>query len=245
MKTRLIISILAIVAPALWLKKTYGAASGKELDWILAPTAALINMVTDLHFVRESGLGWIDPTHNAVIAPSCAGINFLIVAFCAVGLRGVWSFRSPIAQLGWVAAALPAVFAATLMVNTLRIRLLIELHHLDIYGARFTPELAHLIGGVIIYYGSLLCLFWWVSVILKRRAPVANATGWAPPPWAWWLVPPAGYLLITLVAPLVTGNFLSDVAAFTRHATTVVLLSVALSLPGLVVTLIPRSTKGA
>ncbi len=74
---------------------------------------------------------------------------------------------------------------------------------------------------------------------------MANATGWAPPPWAWWLVPPAGYLLITLGAPLVTGNFLSDVAAFTRHATTVVLLSGALSLPGLVVTLIPRSIKGS
>jgi exosortase K len=232
MKTRLIITVLLIAAPALWLKKFYGTATSESLDWILTPTATLVNIVPGMHFIREPGLGWFDSAQSAAIVPSCAGVNFLIVAFAVLSLCGVWNLRSPFAQLVWTAVTALAALAATVVVNALRIWLSMELYHIDIYTAQLTPALIHRVCGVTIYYTSLLCLFCLASAILHRVDRISKTTGnCLSVDWGWWLAPLIGYLLVTLGAPLVTGNYRDNVTAFTEHAVTIMVISVLLSLP--------------
>ena len=73
-----------VIALAVALKRYYSLAEAGSLAWILAPTARCVELVTGIPFTFEQGTGFVNIEHRAVIAPACAGINFLIIVFCMV-----------------------------------------------------------------------------------------------------------------------------------------------------------------
>jgi len=78
--TRIAQCVVAL-AGALALKLHYSTASADQLRWILAPTAALVELVSGASFEFESRAGYISRERGFLIANSCAGVNFLIAAF--------------------------------------------------------------------------------------------------------------------------------------------------------------------
>ena len=64
----------------LLLKRHYSLAGADQLDWMLAPTARLVSWFTSAQPVLERGVGYVDFTRGIIVAPACAGINFMIMA---------------------------------------------------------------------------------------------------------------------------------------------------------------------
>jgi len=87
MKRKLIWSaqLLVVVLCALALKVYYSTATPDELRWILAPTTALVELLSGRSFTFESYAGYMSSDHRFVIAVSCAGVNF------ADGVLDAWA----------------------------------------------------------------------------------------------------------------------------------------------------------
>jgi exosortase K len=167
-------------------KQYFRSASADDLRWLLAPTARCVSVLTHSHFTHAVGLGYVDRDVNFVIAPVCAGLNFMLAAILALTFgwsAGMQSWRTTAERL---VAIVGLAYAATIVVNTLRISLSIETHA----GGEL-----HRIEGVIVYLGGLCALY---AAARRLDDGTIRSTRWL-------AVPIAAYLLITLLLPLAHG----------------------------------------
>ncbi len=146
----------ALIAVALVIagKQYFRDATAGDLGWLLAPTATCVSAVTGSHFVAEAGVGYTDRAVGFEIAPVCAGLQFMLAAILALvigWLPGMVTWRTMARRL---AAAVVAAYAATIVVNTLRIAIAIRLHAHHLGG-----EDLHRLEGVIVYLGGLCALY--------------------------------------------------------------------------------------
>ncbi|HEX6283900.1 MAG TPA: exosortase K, partial [Pyrinomonadaceae bacterium] len=110
--------LLLVLLCALWLKFYYSTATADDLLWILAPTTALVELLSGRQFEFESYAGYMSSDHRFVIAVPCAGVNFLITAFLMLALRRLW--RGRFQSINWTFIPLAAMlaFVVTLLANT-------------------------------------------------------------------------------------------------------------------------------
>lgn len=133
-------------------KTYYRHATADELSWLLAPTAVCVSAATDTHFVRERGVGYVDRDAAFEIVPECAGLHFLLCALVVLVVAA--------APATWPAAgkslaiAIAGAYAATIVVNTLRIVIAVRLHEHAIGGADL-----HRLEGTVVYLGGLCALY--------------------------------------------------------------------------------------
>ncbi|MFH0782858.1 MAG: exosortase K [Pseudomonadota bacterium] len=195
------------------LKYHFSRATSDDLSWILRPLAFAVEKLTALSFHPESGAGYVSSDGLIIIAPVCAGVNFLIVVL----LTGAGTvimipsrFRQKCLRLALV---LVTAYLFTLMVNTLRIISAIELYRMDIYGNWFTAERMHRVAGILLYFPALL----WYSLAFQRlfagkhSSPIIGCC-------LFW------YLGVSLGVPLLTGSFQNSGSRFYEHGIAVVIL---------------------
>jgi exosortase K len=224
----LVILGLALAA-ALALKLHYSAASADDLRWILAPTAGLVELATGAGFVAEAGTGYLSTELRYLIAPSCAGVNFLIVAFCALSFGFVRPHRRAAENALIAAASAAAAFAAALVANTLRIALAIWLHVHAVSWGWLTPDRLHRVAGVAVYLTLLLALFAAARrLAARRRAHPATTSPARDTPSAGMWLPVCAYLGVALLVPLINGGHAR--ADFWEHAAVVVAVLVGAAL---------------
>ena len=122
-----IAQFVVVLAGAFLLKLSYSAASADQLRWILAPTTALVELLSGASFEFESYSGYMSSDRRFLIAGSCAGVNFLITAFLMLSLRKLLGDRSQ--KLDWIFIPTAAViaFLATIIANTARITIALQL----------------------------------------------------------------------------------------------------------------------
>jgi exosortase K len=166
------IAIIAMLAITYVLKRHYSAADVESLQWILAPTAWLVEAVTRAPFVFEQHVGYVNQELRFAIAPSCAGVNFMIVTICAASVGFVTYMRTLRAKLALVLVSVALAYLATLGVNSVRIviALLLEAHPLSIAG--LSPARIHHAEGIVVYFTSLSALYVFADRLLARtKAP--------------------------------------------------------------------------
>ncbi len=115
-KSDQIIYYLIILTVALGLKFHYSRAGSDDLEWILKPTAGLCQLITSVEFEYESGSGYISRERRIIIAPSCAGVNFMIAAFVLAAVTGLRHFQKVRLKIFWLAGS----FALAYLANTSR-----------------------------------------------------------------------------------------------------------------------------
>lgn len=166
--------LVAALAAAYALKRHYSLAAPDDLGWILRPTAALVSAVTGAAFVAERHVGFVSSELYFVIGPSCAGVNFLIAAFCAGAVGLVPQARGAGRKLALLLGCAAAAYLATLAVNTLRIVLAIELHRGQSSIAGMSGDELHRALGVVVYFASLMVLYLAAFALWQRsqRAPL-------------------------------------------------------------------------
>jgi exosortase K len=157
------IANLACIACALGLacglKAFYSRAGFAELDWVLAPTRRLVEWLTGADFQPEPGRGYLCRERCYLIAPACAGVNFLIVAFVSLSCGLVHTRRSLAGRAAWLTVSALAAYGVTLLANAVRIALAMRLYE---SGATFGPLSAaqlHCALGIATYLAFLYALF--------------------------------------------------------------------------------------
>jgi exosortase K len=204
---------------AVALKAHYSTAPVDRLGWIMRPTAGLVELCTGLPFEREAGAGYANQEHRVVIAKPCAGVNFLIVAFCMLAFTLVGRAGAGRRPFLMVAAALAAAYAATLVVNGVRITIALR-HAGDAAGNGWlTPEQVHRLEGIVVYFAALTGLSCIARLIVRARVRPAVAL----------VVPLGWYAAMTLGVPLLNGAMRHDAARFGEHALWVLGVPVVLS----------------
>jgi exosortase K len=177
------VGLFATLALVVVGKQYFRTATADDLRWLLAPTARCVSVLTHTHFTHLAGAGYVDRDVSFVIAPVCAGLNFMLAAIIALAVA--WYARMTtwrelgVRLVGIVAAA----YAATIVVNTLRISLSIETHA----GGEL-----HRLEGIVVYLGGLCAVY---AAARRGEPPAKRAIA----------IPFVAYLVITLVLPLCHG----------------------------------------
>jgi exosortase K len=223
---------------AFGLKYHYSRAGSDDLLWILNPTAGLVELVSGIQFEHETNTGFVNRGYRTIIAPSCAGINFLIVAFCMALFSGIHSIKRLWAKLSWLTMSFLSAYVLTLGVNTIRIIVSIYSCDANIYLGWLTPQRVHRLEGIVIYF-FFLCLFY--MIIIKVVEQITSNTGIKKQPdirnqsgttdflrWLWaGLIPLFWYSLVTIGVPLLNGALQVNATRFTEHGGMVLTASLA------------------
>jgi exosortase K len=212
--------LAVVLLCALALKSYYSTATPDELRWILAPTTTLVELLSGRSFVFESYTGYMSSDHTFVIAVSCAGVNFLLTAFLMIALRRLW--RDRFEGVSWRFLPLAAAFAyvATLIANTTRIYIALEIQRRAIEVNWLTGNQLHRLEGIVIYFAFLLLLF---MLIERMDSPTPLRLKRV------LLFPLVIYYATTLGMPLANGSFRQP--AFWEHFGFVLALPLILLLP--------------
>ena len=215
------------------LKIHYSKAGSDALIWILAPTANLVEWTSGIPFEYEAQTGFVNTAQRFIIAPSCAGVNFLIVAFCMAAFCGLHLLRRQMHKLLWLAISGLSAYVLTIAVNTLRIISSIYIYRMDIYGGWLTPERMHRMAGIVIYF-FFLCLFYMIinkGLDRLRLRICRKSSGDIRPEhgrsdyfrWTSITVTPLfWYALITLGVPLMNAAYIGNATRFAEHIGTVI-----------------------
>ncbi len=229
-------SALAILI-AVGLKAHYSTASVDRLGWIMRPTAGLVELCTGLPFEWEAGAGYVNQEHRVVIAKPCAGVNFLIMAFCMLAFTLIGRAGAGRRPFPMVAAALAAAYAATVIVNGVRIMIALRHDGDGVGNGWLTPEQLHRLEGIVVYFAALTGLYCLARLIARAsggrpgRSPVEHPTASRLGRSSIVFVPLGWYAAMTLGVPLLNGAMSKDAAQFGEHALWV--LGVPLVLSGI------------
>ncbi len=225
MSNRFIIKVTIMIiclTIACGLKYQYSNGSSDSLAWILEPTAYLVEVTGDMRFEKESGAGFVDHERGIIIAPSCSGVNFMIIVFCLSAYTGIIKIQKTGQQFMWIIISLAGAYIYTLLVNTFRIHLSIYSIRTDFLQAWLSGETVHLIEGVLIFFISLIILN---SLLNRIMAPDFSKRSETPCSFSRRLFLPVSiYLFFTLLVPLFNHGGLTRDNNFSRH-TFIVLIS--------------------
>jgi exosortase K len=159
------------------LKYFYSTASVNQLRWILAPTTALVELISGQRFQFESYAGYINTEHSFLIAASCAGVNFLITAFLMLALGHLWRNRSQSLSWKFIPYAGLIAYLATLLANTVRITTALQLRAMRIESGLFSPGQLHRFEGIFVYFGFLLLLYVVSDFLCNATPPASDEAG--------------------------------------------------------------------
>ena len=182
------------------LKLFYSKAGTEHLTWILAPTAWWVRILSGVYFEPVPGMGYINHDLQFIIARSCSGVQFMIIAVAALifsfvhrASSGEESFppqKKPSLKKGvlWILLSLLLSYLFTIFVNGLRILLSMDLPPLleslfssgsavfpgaaGICSGRMTPGKLHTLIGTVVYFSSLFVIFHLADILsLKLFCP--------------------------------------------------------------------------
>lgn len=183
-----IIGILLILG----MKYLYAGADCEGLRWILGPTARWVEVLSGIPFAYEPGMGYANHGLRFLIAPSCSGVQFMIVtaamlifsfSHLAAGSRMGGRILRTALGLGWVASSLLLSYVITVFVNGLRILAAIYLpavfERSGAFRGPMTPHRLHTMIGALVYFAALLTVHRLVGFLFARfhgtdkdRAPI-------------------------------------------------------------------------
>src|SRR6476661_7315471 len=183
---------------ALALKFYYSTATADDLLWILRPTTTLVELLSGQHFEFESYAGYMSSDRRFVIAVPCAGVNFLITAFLMLALRRLWRERFRGIRWRYIPFAGVLAYLVTLIANTTRIWLALELRARAVAISGLTNNQLHRLEGIVVYFTFLLLLF-----VLLERFDSAKPVSFV----RVLLFPLLIYYAMTIGVPLLNGSY--------------------------------------
>jgi exosortase K len=227
-----------ILLTAWGLKYHYSRAGSEELVWVLAPTAGLVELISGIPFEIEAHSGFISQGYRIVIAPACAGINFLIIAFCMATFSGLHAYERHRSKLFWLGSSLLSAYLLTIFVNMIRIIVSIYSYNAQIQLGWLTAPRIHRLEGIVIYFFFLSLFYMIINKVIyrlcskaARKKPAVGqsdfvktnnfdrvCTGLTPLFW---------YGLITLGVPLINGALQENATRFAEHSIMVLAASSA------------------
>ena len=213
--------LLLVLLCALGLKAFYSSATPDDLLWILTPTTVLVELLSGRQFAFEEYAGYMSSDHRFVIAVPCAGVNFLITAFLMLALRRLWLRRFQPVSWSFIPVTALLAYVATLLANTTRIWLALEMQAQSAWLTWLTNNQLHRLEGIVVYFLFLMLLF-----VLTERFETAKPVSLARAS----LFPLLIYYTTTLGIPLLNGSYRRG-TTFWEHSAFVLVLPWLVILP--------------
>lgn len=214
---------LAGILCAVGLRYYYGHAGSDELKWILGPVAGWAKCLCGLDFVYQTGVGYINHPLRFIIAPSCSGIRFLMIAMLMMLFTFVHRMKTWKRGAVWTGLCLVSAYAYTVFVNGIRIVLSICIP-IWMEQGRFhiewlTSERLHTMIGTTVYFTALLLLYQAVDRLLYicgkagREEPYGDLGG-----RLWYVVPMFWYISLVLLLPFLHRAVGADQTGFLEYS---------------------------
>jgi exosortase K len=213
------LTYLSTTLVAVGIKAHYSRATVADLAWVLEPTAGVVGWVRRQPLVLDTDVGWTAPDRSFVIAPACAGINFLILVFTVSVLAFAHRLRGPQQRCAWFLVAACAAYLLTITVNALRIVVAVALYHAQVHAGWLTPERVHRLAGSTIYLAGLWLAWAAFDLLSARLRDEPRSSAWAS------TIVPAAYFAMTVVVPLLNGAWQHFGSHYAEHAITVSLVA--------------------
>jgi exosortase K len=151
---------IALALGLAWaLKAFYSRADFESLMWVLSPTRRLVQWLTAVRFEPEPGQGYLSRDRLYLIAPACAGVNFMIIAFVSLVAGLVHTRNTLPGRLALLVGSGLAAYGATVLANGARIALALKLHAAGATFGPLTADRLHCAVGVTVYLVFLFALF--------------------------------------------------------------------------------------
>ncbi len=177
------------------LRYYYSQADSDGLRWILAPVAGWVRVLSGHAFAWLPGAGYVNHSLRFLIAPSCSGVQFLIIAGGMLLFSFLHDMGTGKKRVLWTVSSPVLAYVYTVFVNGVRISLSIDLPPLlmetGLLPGCLTAERLHTVIGVFVYFGSLLFLYRLTEYLIR---PGSRRNVLAPVFW---------YFLVVLLLPAV------------------------------------------
>lgn len=206
-------------------------ADSDGLIWLLAPIAWWVRGISGITFSYEPGVGYVSHALRFILAPSCAGSQFLII--CMVTLTVSFVHRMETWKKGfiWTGFSMAASYLYTILINGIRILLSIRipqmLEETSFYGKWISPEKLHTLIGTSVYFVSLLAVFFLADVFSGRMADEGNIH-----PVRIYIQPVFWYAFFVIVIPFLNRMYRNNYEGFAEYAR--LIISVCLIVTGTV-----------
>lgn len=236
----------------LGIKYYYSLADCDSLLWILTPTTRWVEFLSGIPFIYQSGTGYVNHSLRLLIAPSCSGVQFMIITLATLVFSFVHLTAAPhgschpdkashriLRGFGWIAFSIPFSWIFTIFVNGLRIitamYLPMYLERIGLMSGLLTQDRLHTAIGVMVYVAALLTLYRMMSCLMVRKASSTTEreadsccsqkadSGKFPARFARKCLPPLfWYFLITLGLPFLNRAYLKNPSQFAEYAALIV-----------------------
>ena len=225
-KRKQILQLSIIVFCAVALKFYYSKANVNDLRWILAPTTAMVEMVTAARFEFEPYSGYMKSDKNFLIAQSCSGVNFLVAAFLLISTCTLWRNRYECPRWRFLVIAGITAYLTTIIANTVRISTALRLQAVPAETGMLDDAQIHRIEGIVVYFGFLLLLYF----IVCKMNPERRSGRYPKGPIRDLLIPLMIYYAMVLAVPFANGGYRQG-AVFWEHLFFVIVTPALLLLP--------------
>lgn len=216
----------------LGIKYYYSKAGCNELQWILAPTAWWVRILSGIPFVFEPDAGYVNYSYRFVIAASCSGVQFMMIAIATLVFSFVHRMRTAGRGFFWITLSVGISYLFTVFINGLRIVLSIYLpiyiRRPGLYNAWLTPERLHTMTGIAVYFTALFLLYRIADPVshkiacMDRQSPDAPSHSSPARPIRniafQWIPPVFWYFAIVLGIPFLNRAYEHDSGQFSEYA---------------------------
>lgn len=203
------------------MKLFYSRADSDDLLWILAPTVRWTKILSGIPFLYEPHVGYVNHDYRFVIARSCSGVQFMLIAAATLFFSFLHRMQNHKKKLCWLALSITTSYLFTILANGCRIVVAIFLPLLLTAslqtGGWLNAQRLHTMIGIVIYFTSLLLLYRIAEHFTQRKNTSHCMPDCAFPFLRLCLPPLFWYLLILLGVPLMTKAYLYDIRQFTEY----------------------------
>ena len=156
------------LAIAVALKAHYAQCSTADLAWLLDPVRRIVGFFTGSPSHFDPDLGYHFPQLHITIDRSCSGLNFLVMAFCMIGISTLSFYRRLGPQVLALAIGALATYLLTLGATSSRILIAIRSWQLrELYPWLASDRMHQLQGGFV--YLFFLILFYLLTTFLHQK----------------------------------------------------------------------------
>lgn len=166
----------------LGMKYFYSKAGSDDLRWILAPTAKWVEILSGIPFEYEQGAGYVNHELRMLIAPSCSGIQFMIITTAMLIFSFTHKLCNGFFQNGmirkgrgfcWIIASVLLSYLLTIFINGLRIIVAVYLP-LSLTGTKLcdrflTAERLHTLIGTVVYFIALMTIYQLAGYFFQKK----------------------------------------------------------------------------
>jgi exosortase K len=173
------------------LKSHYSTASADQLRWMLDPVAWLVRHGDGQAYAWEAGIGFVRWDRRITIAPACAGVNYLVMVFGLTVAAFLHRWPTTAGRAAWLLLSSLGAYTLTVVVNTIRILVAIDLYDSQVSWGWLTAERLHLLAGTFVYFTALILYYRGLHRIMGLKHLADEKRSWSPPcwlPWAWYIM---------------------------------------------------------